>query len=68
MLVRIFMIIKKTTADSAHELTYLTNIIQVISFAPLKVKYNLVCSNHVMVKFWTNLCIHSMHSINLVSF
>ena len=69
MLVLIFMMIKKKQQrilQSTHELTYITNM--TISFAPLQVKYNLVCANHVMVKFWTNLCIYSMYSINFVSF
>lgn len=67
MLVLIFMMIKKQQRilQSTHELTYITNMI--ISIAPLQVKYNLVCSNHVMVKFWTNLCFYVFYQPRFIS-
>ena len=51
--------------QSTHELTYITNMI--IFIAPLQVKYNLVCSNHVMVKFWTNLCFYVFYQPRFIS-
>ena len=76
MLVRIFMIIKNKAADSAkYTYTYITNMI--ISFATLKVKYNLggvnshliMCLHGVLLKPRDGqICDLRMHSINIVSF